>query len=145
MALPSTLQNRLRIPVVGAPLFIISNPDLVIAQCKAGVVGSFPALNARPAEVLDEWLTRINTELEEYKAANPDAIVAPYAVNQICHASNDRLMVDMETCVKHKVPIIITSLRPPGDADMLSAYPDSGGLFALTPGVRGLPGHLFKL
>ena len=100
MALPEFLQNNLRVPVVGSPLFLVSGPELVIAQCKAGIIGSFPALNARPAEVLDEWLTRINTELEEYKAANPDAIVAPYAVNQICHASNDRLMVDMETCVR---------------------------------------------
>jgi nitronate monooxygenase len=99
---------------------------LVIAQCKAGIIGSFPALNARPAEVLDEWLTRINTELEEYKAANPDAIVAPYAVNQICHASNDRLFVDMETCVKHKVPIIITSLRPP--AEIVEAAHSYGGV-----------------
>jgi nitronate monooxygenase len=99
---------------------------LVIAQCKAGIIGSFPALNARPAEVLDDWLTRINTELEEYKAANPDAIVAPYAVNQICHASNDRLMQDMETCVKHKVPIIITSLRPP--AEIVEAAHSYGGV-----------------
>ena len=98
----------------------------MIAQCKAGIVGSFPALNARPAEVLDEWLTRINTELAEYKAANPDAIVAPYAVNQICHGSNDRLMQDMETCVKHQVPIIITSLRPP--AEIVEAAHSYGGL-----------------
>ena len=113
MALPEFLQNSLRVPVVGSPLFLVSGPELVIAQCKAGIIGSFPALNARPAEVLDEWLTRINTELEEYKAANPDKYVAPYAVNQICHASNDRLQTDMEICVKPKVPIIITSLRPP--------------------------------
>ena len=85
----------------------------MIAQCKAGVVGSFPALNARPVEMLGEWLTRIEDELGEYKAQNPGKKVAPYAVNQICHASNDRLMQDMETCVKHKAPIIITSLRPP--------------------------------
>jgi nitronate monooxygenase len=116
----------LRVPVVGSPLFLVSGPELVIAQCKAGIIGSFPALNARPAEVLDEWLTRINTELEEYKAANPDAIVAPYAVNQICHASNDRLFVDMETCVKHKVPIIITSLRPP--AEIVEAAHSYGGV-----------------
>ncbi|MEC8546358.1 MAG: nitronate monooxygenase family protein [Pseudomonadota bacterium] len=116
----------MRVPVVGSPLFLVSGPELVIAQCKAGIIGSFPALNARPAEVLDEWLTRINTELEEYKAANPDAIVAPYAVNQICHASNDRLMVDMETCVKHKVPIIITSLRPP--AEVVEAAHSYGGV-----------------
>ena len=113
-------------PVVGSPLFLVSGPELVIAQCKAGIVGSFPALNARPAEVLDEWLTRINTELAEYKAANPDAIVAPYAVNQICHGSNDRLMQDMETCVKHQVPIIITSLRPP--AEIVEAAHSYGGL-----------------
>ena len=126
MALPEFLQNNLRVPVVGSPLFLVSGPELVIAQCKAGIIGSFPALNARPAEVLDEWLTRINTELEEYKTANPDAIVAPYAVNQICHTSNDRLMVDMETCVKHKVPIIITSLRPP--AAIVEAAHSYGGV-----------------
>jgi len=126
MALPEFLQNNLRVPVVGSPLFLVSGPELVIAQCKAGIIGSFPALNARPAEVLDEWLTRINTELEEYKAANPDAVVAPYAVNQICHASNDRLMEDMETCVKHKVPIIITSLRPP--AGIVEAAHSYGGV-----------------
>ena len=126
MALPEFLQNNLRVPVVGSPLFLVSGPELVIAQCKAGIIGSFPALNARPAEVLDEWLTRINTELEEYKAANPDAVVAPYAVNQICHASNDRLMEDMDTCVKHKVPIIITSLRPP--AEIVEAAHSYGGV-----------------
>ena len=126
MALPEILKDNLRVPVVGSPLFLVSGPELVIAQCKAGIVGSFPALNARPAEVLDEWLTRINTELAEYKAANPDAIVAPYAVNQICHGSNDRLMQDMETCVKHQVPIIITSLRPP--AEIVEAAHSYGGL-----------------
>ncbi len=126
MALPEFLENNLRVPVLGSPLFLVSGPELVIAQCKAGIIGSFPALNARPAEVLDDWLTRINTELEEYKAANPDAIVAPYAVNQICHASNDRLMQDMETCVKHKVPIIITSLRPP--AEIVEAAHSYGGV-----------------
>ena len=126
MALPEFLHNNLRVPVLGSPLFLVSGPELVIAQCKAGIIGSFPALNARPAEVLDDWLTRINTELEEYKAANPDAIVAPYAVNQICHASNDRLMQDMETCVKHEVPIIITSLRPP--AEIVEAAHSYGGV-----------------
>ncbi len=125
MALPDFLKN-LRVPVVGSPLFIVSGPELVIAQCKAGIVGSFPALNARPVEMLDEWLTRINGELSAYKAANRDAIVAPYAVNQICHGSNDRLMADMETCVKHKVPIIITSLRPP--AEIVEAAHSYGGL-----------------
>jgi hypothetical protein len=98
--------------VVGSPLFIVSGPELVIAQCKAGTVGSFPALNA-PGREARRWLTRIENKLGEYKALHPEKKVAPYAVNQICHASNHRLMKDMETCVKHRVPIIITSLRPP--------------------------------
>ena len=115
MSLPAVLQGNLSLPVICSPLFIISNPDLVIAQCKAGVVGSFPALNARPAEVLDEWLQRITSELADYKAANPDAVVAPFAVNQIVHSSNDRLQHDVELCVKYKVPIIITSLRAPNE------------------------------
>ena len=110
MALPPALQNALRLPVVGAPLFIISNPDLVIAQCKAGVVGSFPALNARPEPVLEEWLERITSELADYDAANPDAPSAPFAVNQIVHGSNARLKHDMDMCVKFKAPIVITSL-----------------------------------
>ena len=110
MSLPQSLSERLRLPVVGAPLFIISNPDLVIAQCKAGVVGSFPALNARPAEELDRWLERITSELAEYDAANPDEPSAPFAVNQIVHGSNDRLQHDLDLCVKYKVPIVITSL-----------------------------------
>ncbi|GLQ20336.1 NAD(P)H-dependent flavin oxidoreductase [Algimonas porphyrae] len=110
MALPPILQN-LRMPVVGAPLFIVSGPELVIAQCKAGIVGSFPALNARPAEVLEQWIVRIKLELDAYQKANPDKIVAPFAVNQICHPSNNRLQHDMEICVKHEVPIIITSLQ----------------------------------
>ncbi len=110
MAIPEILKGRLSIPVVASPLFIISGPELVIAQCKAGVVGSFPSLNARPVEVLDEWLTRINAELDAYNLANPDKPAAPFAVNQIVHNSNDRLMQDVELCVKHKVPIVITSL-----------------------------------
>jgi len=110
MALPPALQNRLRLPVVGSPLFIISNPDLVIAQCKAGIVGSFPALNARPEPVLEEWLERITSELAEYDAAHPDAPSAPFAVNQIVHGSNARLKHDMDMCVKYEVPIVITSL-----------------------------------
>ena len=110
MALPPALQNRLRLPVVGAPLFIISNPDLVIAQCKAGVVGSFPALNARPEPVLEEWLERITSELAAYDEANPDAPSAPFAVNQIVHGSNARLKHDMDMCVKYEAPIVITSL-----------------------------------
>jgi nitronate monooxygenase len=109
MALPPILQN-LRIPVIGSPLFIISNPDLVIAQCKAGVVGSFPALNARPEAQLDEWLDRITTELAEHDAKNPDRPAAPFAVNQIVHKTNNRLEHDVEMCVKYKVPVVITSL-----------------------------------
>ncbi|MEX2519355.1 MAG: nitronate monooxygenase family protein [Paracoccaceae bacterium] len=109
MALPKQLQG-LRIPVVGAPLFIISHPKLVIAQCKAGIVGSMPALNARPAEQLEEWLKEITEELDRHNQANPDNPAAPFAVNQIVHRSNDRLMHDVEMCVKYKAPITITSL-----------------------------------
>ena len=109
MALPPILQN-LRIPVIGAPLFIVSGPELVIAQCKAGVVGSFPSLNARPEHVVDEWLDQITTELAEYNEKNPDKPAAPFAVNQIVHKTNNRLEHDVEMCVKHKVPIVITSL-----------------------------------
>ena len=110
MSLPPILQNKLRLPAVGSPLFIISNPDLVIAQCKAGIIGSFPALNARPAEVLEQWLKRITEELDDYNQKNPDTPAAPFAVNQIVHKSNDRLMHDVEMCVKYKVPVTITSL-----------------------------------
>ena len=113
MDLNNILEENLRIPVIGAPLFIISYPKLIIEQCKAGIIGSFPALNARPAEQLDEWLLQIKEELTTYKKENPEAIVAPFAVNQICHHSNDRLEQDMEICVKHEVPIVITSLRAP--------------------------------
>lgn len=109
MAVPEILQN-LRLPVIGAPLFIISNPDLVIAQCKAGIVGSFPALNARPASQLDEWLDRITSELADHNAKHPESPAAPFAVNQIVHRSNDRLEHDVEACVRYKVPIVITSL-----------------------------------
>lgn len=109
MSLPPVF-DRLRLPVIASPLFIISNPDLVIAQCKAGVVGSFPALNARPGPVLEEWLQRITSELAAYDAAHPDAPSAPFAVNQIVHKSNDRLEHDVALCVKYKVPIVITSL-----------------------------------
>jgi nitronate monooxygenase len=110
MTLPAILTERLRLPVMASPLFIISNPELVIAQCKAGVVGSFPALNARPIEALDEWLTRIETALAEHDRLNPQRPSAPFAVNQIVHKSNDRLEHDIEVCVRHKVPIVITSL-----------------------------------
>ncbi|MEM9668847.1 MAG: nitronate monooxygenase family protein [Pseudomonadota bacterium] len=109
MALPPILQN-LRIPVIGSPLFIVSGPELVIAQCKAGIVGSFPSLNARPDHVVAEWLDQITTELAEHDEKNPDRPAAPFAVNQIVHRSNDRLMHDVEMCVKYKVPIVITSL-----------------------------------
>ena len=126
MPLPKILQDNLAIPVIGAPLFLVSGPELVIAQCKAGIVGSFPALNARPQHVLDEWLIRIKEELAQAKAENPDLPIAPYAVNQICHASNDRLIGDMELCVKHEVPIIITSLRPP--EEIVIAAHSYGGL-----------------
>ncbi|HAQ35520.1 MAG: nitronate monooxygenase [Maricaulis sp.] len=110
MAEAEVLKGKLRLPVIGAPLFIISNPDLVIAQCKAGIVGSFPALNARPQSQLDEWLDQISSELESYNKANPDKPAAPFAVNQIVHRSNDRLEADLATCAKYKVPIVITSL-----------------------------------
>ena len=106
----SPIFSTLRLPVIGAPLFIVSNPDLVIAQCKAGVVGSFPALNARPQSMVDEWLHQITEELAAWDAANPDTPAAPYAVNQIVHRSNDRLEADIATCAKWKVPITITSL-----------------------------------
>ena len=126
MTLVPSLEGKLRLPVVGAPLFIVSGPELVIAQCKAGIVGSFPALNARPQSMLGEWLTRIKEELAEYDRENPDSPSAPYAVNQICHASNDRLMDDMQTCVDHEVPIIITSLRPP--LEIVEAAHSYGGV-----------------
>ena len=109
MSLPPIF-SRLRIPVIGAPLFIISNPQLVIAQCKAGIVGSFPALNARPQSQLDEWLHEITEALAEHDRANPDRPAAPFAVNQIVHRSNDRIEADLMACAKWKVPIIITSL-----------------------------------
>jgi nitronate monooxygenase len=141
MSLPPLLQ-RLKLPVIAAPMFIAGNPKLVIEQCKAGIVGSFPALNARPKETLDQWLTEIETAL----AGNPDA--APYAVNQIVHKSNDRLQHDLEVCVRHKVPITITSLRAP--TEVVAAVHSYGGIVlhdvinvrhaekALEAGVDGL-------
>ncbi|MDP1555927.1 MAG: nitronate monooxygenase, partial [Hyphomonas sp.] len=125
MSLPPVLQN-LRIPVIASPLFIISTPDLVIAQCKAGVVGSFPALNARPGPVLHEWLERITTELAEYNRLNPDRPAAPFAVNQIVHKTNNRLQHDIDACVKFKVPIIITSLG--AQKDLNDAIHSYGGI-----------------
>ena len=126
MAIPASLANQLSIPVVGSPLFIISNPDLVIAQCKAGVIGSFPSLNARPIEQLDEWLTRITEELAAARKADPKAKIAPYAVNLIVHKSNNRLEEDLALCVKHKVPIIITSLGAREDVN--AAIHSYGGM-----------------
>ncbi len=148
MALPAVLQH-LRLPIIGAPMFIASGPELVIAQCKAGIVGSFPALNARPAEALAQWLVRIATELADFKAAHPDRPVAPFAVNQIVHTSNDRLAHDIDVCVEHQVPILISSLRAPDHA-MLDAVHAYGGVVfhdvisirhakkALDAGVDGL-------
>ena len=126
MPIPAAFRDRLTLPLIGSPMFIASRPELVIEQCKAGIIGAFPALNARPAHVLDEWLIRIKSELAEYAAANPGAKVAPYAVNQIAHSSNDRLAHDMEACVRHQVPLIITSLRPP--REIVEAAHSYGGL-----------------
>jgi nitronate monooxygenase len=148
MALPPALQN-LSLPVIASPMFIASGPALVAAQCKAGIVGSFPALNARPAELLDTWLTDLQKELAEFQAANPDKKVGPIAVNQIVHQSNDRLAHDVEVCVRHQVPIIISSLRAP-PKEMLDAIHSYGGIVlhdvislrhaqkALEAGVDGL-------
>jgi nitronate monooxygenase len=148
MALPAVLQD-LTLPVVASPMFIVSYPELVLAQCKAGIVGSFPALNARPAELLDEWLTQIGEALADHKAANPNAKVGPVAVNQIVHQSNARLEHDVRVCVEHKVPIFITSLRAPVK-EMIDAVHSYGGIVlhdvinlrhaqkALEAGVDGL-------
>ncbi|WP_446655403.1 NAD(P)H-dependent flavin oxidoreductase [Blastomonas sp.] len=126
MTMPSPLCDNLRLPVIGSPLFIISGPELVIAQCKAGVIGSFPALNARPQAQLDEWLHQITEELAEYNRANPDKPAAPFAVNQIVHKSNDRLEADLMTCAKWQVPMIITSLG--AREDLNKAVHDWGGI-----------------
>ena len=126
MALPEILRGRLTLPVIGSPMFIVSGPELVLAQCKAGVVGSFPALNARPKELLEEWIVRIKADLEAHRRDNPGARVAPFAVNQIAHKSNDRLEHDVEVCVRHQVPIIITSLRAP--AEVVKAVHSYGGI-----------------
>jgi nitronate monooxygenase len=126
MPLPSLLRGKLALPAIGAPLFIVSGPELVIAQCKAGIIGAFPALNARPKEMLEEWILRIKAELAAEQRAHPENPVAPFAVNQIVHASNDRLEHDIEICVKHEVPIMITSLRPP--AEVVRAAHAYGGI-----------------
>jgi len=120
------IRKKMRIPVIGAPLFIVSNPKLVIAQCKAGVIGSFPALNARPQEKLDEWIVEIKEALADHDAKHPDRPSAPFAVNQIVHRSNDRLMKDMESCVRHKVPVVICSLG--AREDVYQAIHSYGGL-----------------
>jgi len=147
MALPPVLKN-LRLPVIAAPMFIAGNPSLVIEQCKAGIVGSFPALNARPKEALDDWLAQIEAALDAARKDNPAAPPAPFAVNQIVHKSNDRLEHDLETCVRHKVPITITSLRAPNE--VVQAVHGYGGIVlhdvinvrhaqkALEAGVDGL-------
>jgi nitronate monooxygenase len=126
MPIPRVLEGCLRLPVIGAPMFIVSTPKLVLAQCRAGVIGSFPALNARPASQLDEWLAEITETLDSYRRSDPSAKIAPFAVNQIVHASNDRLEHDVRLCVKHRVPIVITSLRPP--AEVVQAVHSYGGL-----------------
>lgn len=115
MSLTEKLRSQLSLPVIAAPMFIVSNPKLVIAQCVNGVVGSFPALNARPAAELEPWIASIENALAEHRHAHPEAKVAPFAVNQIIHQSNDRLEHDLDVCVRRKVPIIITSLRAPTD------------------------------
>ncbi|PLZ02251.1 nitronate monooxygenase [Burkholderia sp. WAC0059] len=148
MALPAVLQN-LSLPVVAAPMFIVSYPELVLAQCKAGIVGSFPALNARPAAQLDDWLAQIRETLDAHRAAHPDATVGPLAVNQIVHQSNARLERDVRVCVEHEVPIFITSLRAPA-TEIVDAVHHYGGIVlhdvvslrhahkALEAGVDGL-------
>lgn len=123
MSLDAPVWQRLRLPVIAAPLFIISNPDLVIAQCKAGIVGSFPALNARPAAALQEWIDRIKRELAAHDAAHPEAPSAPFAVNLIVHRSNERLDHDLEVCVRNQVPLVITSLGARTDVnDAIHSY-----------------------
>lgn len=126
MALPAVLKDRLRLPAIGSPMFIISNPKLVIEQCKAGVIGAFPALNARPSARLDEWICEIRETLAAHDAANPDRLSAPFAVNQIVHRSNSRLEHDLEVCVRHKVPVVITSLG--ARQDVYDAVHSYGGI-----------------
>jgi nitronate monooxygenase len=162
MALPPILRDRLRLPVIGSPLFIVSGPDLVIAQCKAGIVGSFPSLNARPVSQLDEWLARITEELADYDRAHPEAPSAPFAVNQIVHKTNNRLEEDVELCAKYKVPIVITSLGAREDVnqavhgwggvvlhDVISAFfarkAIEKGADGLIPVAAGAGGHASRL
>ncbi|MGB5629098.1 MAG: nitronate monooxygenase family protein [Woeseiaceae bacterium] len=126
MALPVSLEGKLRLPLIGAPMFIVSGPELVAEQCKAGIVGSFPALNARPQGKLLEWIRQIKAEVAAHAEQHPDEPVAPFAVNQIAHPSNERLLADMEVCVREEVPIIITSLNPP--REIVQAVHSYGGL-----------------
>ena len=126
MGIPAALEGKLRLPLIGAPMFILSRPALVIAQCTSGIVGSFPALNARPQQALAGWIVEINDALGQYQEEHQSHPVAPFAVNQIVHKSNERLNADMETCVRHEVPIVITSLRPP--EDVVNAVHEYGGL-----------------
>lgn len=146
--LPPALDGQLALPVIASPMFIVSGPDLVVAECLSGVVGSFPALNARAPDTLDGWLTTIKARLAAARAAEPGRRIAPFAVNQIVHSSNDRLAEDMDTCVAHEVPLIITSLRPPGEV-VRQAHSYGGIVFhdvttvrhaekALEAGVDGL-------
>jgi nitronate monooxygenase len=147
MAIPAVMQGRLALPAIGAPMFIVSGPELVIAQCKSGIVGGFPALNARPQEMLEEWILRIKRELAEFEAATGRK-AAPFAVNQIVHGSNERLAHDVEVCIRQQVPVLITSLRPP--EDVVKAAHSYGGIVlhdvisirhaekALEQGVDGL-------
>jgi nitronate monooxygenase len=125
----------MRLPVIGAPMFIVGNPDLVIAQCTSGIVGSFPALNARPAEMLEEWIDRIEAALEQARRADARARISPFAVNQIIHQSNDRLEQDLEVCIRRKVPIIITSLRAPNDV-VKKVHEYGGAVFHDVIGIR---------
>jgi len=148
MSIPAFLENKLSLPVIAAPLFIISHPPLTLAQCLAGVIGAFPALNARPKEQLDDWLAELTETLAAAQAADPARRIAPYAVNQIVHSSNDRLDHDMQLCEKYKSPMLITSLRAPGDV-VKQAHAWGGVVFhdvisirhaekALEAGVDGL-------
>ena len=148
MSIPAFLENKLSLPVIAAPLFIISHPPLTLAQCLAGVIGAFPALNARPKEQLDDWLAELTEKLAAVQAAEPKRRIAPYAVNQIVHSSNDRLDHDMQLCEKYKAPMLITSLRAPGDV-VKQAHAWGGVVFhdvisirhaekALEAGVDGL-------
>ncbi len=148
MSIPAFLENKLSLPVIAAPLFIISHPPLTLAQCLAGVIGAFPALNARPKEQLDDWLAELTEKLAAAQAAEPKRRIAPYAVNQIVHSSNDRLDHDMQLCEKYKSPMLITSLRAPGDV-VKQAHAWGGVVFhdvisirhaekALEAGVDGL-------